>query len=91
MGVSVSDQMNIVEAHRRCWLQLHTEYDSHLQTYTFPSLSSALGWVGRDTLPIEQGVTDYQRIPNDTHVQVFATGSLYLVGNSFAILNEQIY
>ena len=90
MRVSVDDQMSVGVKHRDAWLQLHPNTDS-IVAYAFPTLSSSLSWVVRDPSPLETGVIDHPRVPHDIHLQVFVTGSLYLVGNSFSVLGEQLY
>ncbi|XP_067940728.1 folylpolyglutamate synthase, mitochondrial-like isoform X2 [Watersipora subatra] len=86
----VSEQMAIVKTHQEAWIkQQSCNTQSHI-TYTFPTLSSAIAWLSRSTDALEPGALEYPQIKGDTHLQVFVTGSLYLVGNSFAILGENI-
>ena len=59
----------------------------------FASLNSALSWLGRG---LDSNLDDFANsdslpyIYPSEHIQVFITGSLYLVGNSFLCLNEEV-
>ena len=59
----------------------------------FASLNSALSWLGRG---LDSNLDDFANsdslpyISPSEHIQVFITGSLYLVGNSFLCLNEEV-
>lgn len=59
----------------------------------FSSLNTALSWLGRglDTnLEAYANTDSLPYIAKREHLQVFITGSLYLVGNSFMCLNESV-
>ena len=59
----------------------------------FASLNSALSWLGRG---LDSNLDDFANsdslpyISQSEHIQVFIAGSLYLVGNSFLCLNEEV-
>lgn len=93
--IPVSEQMSVVQGNANAWMQLQPLSGSEPESdssavFAFPTLTSALSWVGRDGAPLEPGVTAYRSLGHDTHLQVFVTGSLYLVGNALAVLRVQI-
>ncbi|KAF6024712.1 hypothetical protein EB796_016993 [Bugula neritina] len=61
--------------------------------HLFPSLKSAIQWLSRDPdyrlSECSTGVITPELVDADVHLQVFITGSLYLVGNSFFYLKEK--
>lgn len=81
---------------KEVWLRLNhmtSDFDTeHPSVLTFPCIDSAVGWLSRGLDPKACQKID-GRLPllsNDCHLQVFVTGSLHLVGNTFIVLNEQV-
>lgn len=90
----ITTQKAEVIRHRDAWQSLTVEDTSTSgnseQVYTFDSLSSALHWLGRGDVPAHNPSSDYDSLPKDIYLQVFVSGSLYLVGNSFHVLQEPV-
>jgi len=61
------------------------------QVLTFPSISWAIEWLARNRdTSVERGGDIPDLVDDDSHLEVFVTGSLYLVGNSFTVLKEEV-
>lgn len=59
---------------------------------TFPCVNAVVDWLARGRDPAVESL-DWQtpeQLSGDYHLQVFVTGSLYLVGNTFIALNEAV-
>lgn len=59
---------------------------------TFPCINAAVDWLarGRDPKVVWSDWRSQSCVSDDYHLQVFVTGSLYLVGNTFIALDEGV-